>query len=61
LNQPNSKRSAGRRGVRREIIVGASALTIRLVFEIVALAISSNQRPHRSTPRRPERSVSHSA
>ncbi|WP_225419713.1 hypothetical protein, partial [Lapidilactobacillus wuchangensis] len=37
-------------GVNGEIILAALAVRIRLVFEIVALAISSNQRPPCSTP-----------
>ncbi len=46
----NSKRSGGRRVVRREIILGDLSLRIRLVLEIVALAISSNRWTQGSTP-----------
>ncbi len=56
VDQPNSKRSGGRRGVSRQILLAALAVRRRPVFEIVALAISSNQCRQRSTPRRPQRS-----
>ncbi len=56
----SSKRSGGRRGVSREIILGDLSLRIRLVFKILH-SKSLNQRPPRSTPRRPQRSVHYSA
>ena len=43
-------------GVSRQIIVGASALTIRLVSETIWVLIGSDQRRQRSTPSSPEQS-----
>jgi hypothetical protein len=50
VDRTSSQRSGGRRVVRCEIIVGALALTISLVFEIFAEKLKSTATPFHNPP-----------